>query len=194
MSQTYLDTFQTNLSVLSFSFQLQLNVQQSNLGLNVTLRLHLEASVRKRLLKGDATNQQWVLMAKSISWTLRPSSQNWTTTHLQPATRDFLDADHVERKEFIKLHNSIYHHLRKEFLVVVDQFGAHGCRSTLFQQLTMFLRIIFLCLFKVNTKFLTCKQVFQAKLLRKEFKGNLLWQQCRWCAVQLAEQLSVHCE
>ena len=59
----YLHRLNTDFSVLFLGFELQLNVEQSNLGAAVPLGLHLKPSVGEGLLEGHPSNQERLLQA-----------------------------------------------------------------------------------------------------------------------------------
>jgi hypothetical protein len=108
----------TYLGIILLCLELQLNVEQGNLGILVGLALHLEARIAEGLLEGDAGDKDGVLQGAAL--------------HL-------LDPDHVEGQEVIQHHDGVHHHLAEELLLLVDELAGHGGGGTLLQQGSVFL-------------------------------------------------------
>jgi hypothetical protein len=108
----------TYLSIILLCLELQLNVEEGNLGILIGLALHLEAGIAEGLLEGDAGYENGVLQGAAL--------------HL-------LDPDHVEGQEVVQHHDGVHDHLAEELLLLVDELAGHGGGGALLQQGTVFL-------------------------------------------------------
>ena len=106
--------------MILLSLELQLNVEEGNLGVLVRLPLHLKAGIAEGLLEGDTGDEDGVLQSAAL--------------HL-------LDADHIEWEEIVEHHDSVDHHLAEEFLLLVNQFAGHGGGSTFLKQAPVLLTV-----------------------------------------------------
>ncbi len=108
----------TYLGIILLCLELQLNVEQGNLGILVGLALHLESGIAEGLLEGDAGDENGVLQGAAL--------------HL-------LDPDHVEGQEVVQHHDGVHDHLAEELLLLVDELAGHGGGGALLQQGPVFL-------------------------------------------------------
>jgi hypothetical protein len=71
----YRGVLDPELGVVLLGLQLQLEVEQKDLGGGDLLGLLLEASVREALLECHALDEQWVLQVREEQWTQEVSSK-----------------------------------------------------------------------------------------------------------------------
>lgn len=143
---SYLHRLDPDLGVVLLRLELQLHVEQSDLGVLVALGLHLEAGVGERLLEGHAGDQLGVLthpdLKDRLDYSLLRPRRLFLRglrreTHLQGSSLDLLDADHLERQQLVQGHDGVHHHLGEEVLLAGDELGVEGGGGALLQQLPL---------------------------------------------------------
>eukprot|EP00047_Mylnosiga_fluctuans_P001742 m.221713 g.221713 ORF g.221713 m.221713 type:complete len:557 (-) comp10637_c0_seq1:26-1696(-) len=110
-----------DLGVLLLALELELDVEQGDLGVRVLLGLHLKAGVRERLLECNTGHKRGVL---------------------ERAALDLLHADHAEGQVFAKGHHGIHDKPGEEVLLVRDELGVERGGGALLQQLAKLLRVV----------------------------------------------------